>query len=136
MPSADDIVKFIICLWFAFGLLAALSLFFDRFLKPFISKFYVILYFTPYKTLYILMLTHLILPRFGLLDIYYTFRTLLSYISNKFLLILFTVLVIFLQIMFVDLILPNNTKSSTKYFNFQYIYPLWQYYFSEYLPKS
>ena len=44
------------------------------------------------------MLTAIILPRFGLHSIYHTFCTLLANISNKYLLIFYTVLVIFLQI--------------------------------------
>ena len=32
MPSSDDIVKIIICLWFSFALLVGLSHFFDKFL--------------------------------------------------------------------------------------------------------
>ena len=39
MPSAHDIVKFIICLWFSFALLAGLALFLDKFLVFFIPKF-------------------------------------------------------------------------------------------------
>ena len=39
MPLADDIVKFIKFLWFAFAFLAGIALFFDKFLVPFIPKF-------------------------------------------------------------------------------------------------
>ena len=39
MPSADDIVRFIICLWFSLGLLASFALFFNKFLVPFMPKF-------------------------------------------------------------------------------------------------
>ena len=38
MPSADDIVKFIICIWFSFALLADLALFFDKYLVHFLPK--------------------------------------------------------------------------------------------------
>ena len=131
MPSADDIVKFITCLWFSFGLFAGLVLFFDRFSVPFIPQFQLKFYSTPYKTLKMHMLTSLILSLLGLLDINYTFCTLLSCMSNKFLLILCTVHVIFLQITFVDLILPYDTESSTKQFYCQYIYLLWRYDISE-----
>ena len=55
MPSPDDIVKIIICLWLSFALLAGLALFFDKFLVPFIPKFY-------YITFHLLMLTSIILP--------------------------------------------------------------------------
>ena len=39
MPSADDIVKFITCLWFSLAPLACLAFFFDKFLVPFIPNF-------------------------------------------------------------------------------------------------
>ena len=130
MPSADDIVKIIIYPWFSFALLAGLALFFDKFLVPFVHKFKIILYSTSYETFTILMITSLILPLFGLLNIYYKFCTLLSLKSNKFILFRYTVVVIYYQITFVDLILPYNTQLSTKYFIFRYIYTLWQYYFS------
>ena len=77
MPSADDITKFILCLWFPFAFLAGLALFFDKFLVPFIPKFYYVLYS-------FFMLTKIVLPLFGLLSIYHTFCTLITYIPNKF----------------------------------------------------
>ena len=46
MPSADDLVKFIIFLWFAFAFLAGIALFFNKFLVPFIPKLL-------YKTLFL-----------------------------------------------------------------------------------
>ena len=55
------------------------------------------------------MLTSLVLPLFGLLSIYYTFHTLLQYIRNPFLLFLCTVLTIFVQVVFIDQILPYNS---------------------------
>ena len=82
------------------------------------------------------MLTSLILPLLGLLSIYYTFCTLLKYIRNPFLLFLCTVLTIFLQVAlflqvaFVDQILPYNSQFNTKYL-LQYIYPLWQSYYTD-----
>ena len=76
------------------------------------------------------MLTNLVLPLFGLLSIQYTFNTLIQYIQNPFLLFLCTVLTIFLQVVFVDQILPHNTYFNTKYLLFQYIYPLWQSYYA------
>ena len=74
------------------------------------------------------MLTNLVLPLFGLLSIHYTFYTLIQFIQNPFLLFLCTVLTIFLQVVFVDQILPNNSQFNTKYLLFQYIYPLRQSY--------
>ena len=74
------------------------------------------------------MLTILVLPLFGLLSIYYTFYTLIQYIHNPFLLFLCTVLTVFLQVAFIDQIVPYNSQFNTKYLLFQYIYPLWQYY--------
>ena len=71
------------------------------------------------------MLTSIVLPLFGLLSIYYTFYTLIQYIHNPFLLFLCTVLTIFLQVVFIDQILPYNSQLNTKYLLFQYIYPLW-----------
>ena len=76
------------------------------------------------------MLTSLVLPLFGLHCIYYTFYTLLQYIHNPFLLLLCTILTIFLQVVFVDQILPYNSQFNTKYLLFQYIYPLWQSYYT------
>ena len=82
------------------------------------------------------MLTSIILPLFGLLTIYHTFCTLITYIPNKLLLFLCTVLIISLQIVFVDQIIPYNSQFNTKYLLLLYLYPLWQAYFSTYiLPK-
>ena len=77
------------------------------------------------------MLTNLILPFFGLLSIYCTFCTLVQYIHNPFLVFLCTILTIFLQVVFVDQILPYNSQFNTKYFLLQYIYPLWQSYYTD-----
>ena len=76
------------------------------------------------------MLTNLVLPFFGLLSIHYTFSTLIQYIHNPFLLFLCTILTIFLQVVFVDQILPYNSYFNTKYLLFQYIYSLWQSYYA------
>ena len=76
------------------------------------------------------MLTSLVLPLFGLLSIHYTFYTLIQYIHNPFLLFLYTVLKIYLQVVFVDQILPYISQFNTKYLLFQYIYPLWQSYYT------
>ena len=122
MPSADDIVKFIILHCSAFAFLAGIVLFFDKFLEPFIPKFwYIALFF---------MLTSTVLPLFGLLSIYHTFCTHITYIPYKFLLFVCTVLTIFLQIVFVDQIIPYNSNFNTKNLIIQYIYSLWQTYYS------
>ena len=76
------------------------------------------------------MLTSLILPLFGLLGIYYTFHTLIQNIHNPFLLFLCTVLTILL-VAFVDQIIPYNSHFNTKYNLLQYIYPLWQSYYTD-----
>ena len=76
------------------------------------------------------MLASLVLPLFGLLSSYYTFYTLIQYIHNTFLLLLFTVHTIFLKVVFVDQILPDNSQYNTKYHLFQYIYSLWQSYYT------
>ena len=76
------------------------------------------------------MLTSIVLPLFGLLSIYYTFYTLIHYIQNPILLFLSTVLTIFLQVVFIDQILPYNSQFNTKYLLFQYTYPLWQSYYT------
>ena len=76
------------------------------------------------------MLTSIVLPLFGLLSIYYTFYTLIQYIRNPFLLFLCTVLTIFLQVVFIDQILPYNSQFNTKSLLFQGIYPLWQSYYT------
>ena len=73
------------------------------------------------------MLTSLVLPLFGLLSIYYNFYTLIQYIHNLILLFLCTK---FLQVVFVDQILPFNSQFNTSYLLFQYIYPLWQSYYT------
>ena len=113
MPLADDIVKFIIFLWFALAFLAGIALFFDNILVPFIPKFkYINLFF---------ILTRLVLPLFGLLSIYHSFCTFITYIPNKFLLFFCTVLTIFLQIIFVDQIIPYNSSLNRKNRIIQYI---------------
>ena len=76
------------------------------------------------------MLTSIVLPLFGLLSIYYTFYTLIQYLQNPLLLFLCTVLTIFLQVVFIDQILPYNSQFDTKYLLFQYIFPLWQSYYT------
>ena len=76
------------------------------------------------------MLTNPVLPLCGLVSINYTFSTLIQHIHNPFLLLLCTVLTIFLQVVFVDHMLPYNSHVNTKYLLFQYIYPLWQTYYT------
>ena len=76
------------------------------------------------------MLTYLVLPLFGLLSFHYTFSTLIQYIHNPFLLLLCTILIILLQVIFVDQILPYNSYFNTNHFILQYIYPLWQFYYA------
>ena len=76
------------------------------------------------------MLTNIVLPFFGLLSIYHTFYTLIQYIQNPFLLFISTVLTSFLQVVFIDQILPYNSQFNTRYLFFQYIYPLWQSYYT------
>ena len=76
------------------------------------------------------MLTTIILPLFGLLSIYHTFYTLIQYIKHTFLLFISTVLTILLQVIFIDQILPYNSQFNTSYLLFQYIYPLWQSYYT------
>ena len=125
MPPTNEIVKLIRCLWFSLGLLAGRVLFFDRFLVPFIPISNFLYYFTPYISSHLFMLTSIKLPLFGLLSLNNTFCTPIAHIHNKFLLNLFTILKVFLQITFIDLILPKNPKFYRKYF-FQNIYPLWQ----------
>ena len=77
------------------------------------------------------MLTNIILPFFGLLSIYHTFCILLEYIQNPLLLSFCTVLTILLQVIFVDQILPYNSQFNTRKLLLQYIYPLWQSYYTE-----
>ena len=74
------------------------------------------------------MLTSIVLPLFGLLNIYHTFKILIQYIQNPLLLFISIVLTIFLQVIFIDQILPYNSQINTKYLLFRYIYPLWQTY--------
>ena len=76
------------------------------------------------------MLTCIVLPLVGLLSIYHTFYSLIQYIQNPILLFLSTALTIFLQVVFIDQILPYNSQFNTKYLLFQYIYPLWQSYYT------
>ena len=122
MPLADDIVKLIIVLWFAFAFLAGLAFFFDKFLVPFVPKFqYITLFF---------MFRSIKLPLFGLLKLYHTFYTLITYIPNRILLFFCTVLTIVLQIAFVDQILLYNSTINPQNLIIQYIYPLWQTYYT------
>ena len=74
------------------------------------------------------MLTSIVLPLSGLLNIYHTFKILIQYIQNPLLLLISIVLTIFLQVIFIDQILPYNSQFNTKYLLFRYIYPLWQSY--------
>ena len=74
------------------------------------------------------MLTSIVLPLFGLPNIYHTFKILIQYIQNSLLLFISIVLTIFLQVIFIDQILPYNSQFNTKYLLFRYIYPLWQSY--------
>ena len=76
------------------------------------------------------MLTSIALPLFGLLSIYYTFFTLIQYIQNPFLLFLCTVLTIFIQVVLIDQILPYTSQFNPKHLLFQYIHPLWQFYYT------
>ena len=74
------------------------------------------------------MLTSIVLPLFGLLSIYHTFKILIQYIQNPLLLFISIILTIFLQVIFIDQILPYNSQFNTQHLLFQYIYPLWQSY--------
>ena len=76
------------------------------------------------------MLPSIVLPLFGLLSVCYTFYTLIHTIQNPFLLFLNPALTIFLQVVLIDQILPYNSQFTTKYLLFQYIYPLWQSYYT------
>ena len=76
------------------------------------------------------MLTSIVLPLFGLLSIYHTFKILIQYIQNPLLLFISIVLTIFLQVIFIDQILPYNSQFNTKHLLFRYIYPLWQSYYT------
>ena len=75
------------------------------------------------------MIHTIILPLAGLCGIYYTFCTLISLISNKVLLLLLTLLAVFIQITFIDLILPCPIHFDTKYFFTQYLFPFWHKFF-------
>ena len=74
------------------------------------------------------MLTSIVLPLFGLLSIYHTSKILIQYTQNPLLLFISIVLTIFLQVIFIDQILPYNSQFNTQYLLFRYIYPLWQSY--------
>ena len=123
MPSSIDIVvKLIVCFWFFIALLPVVHFFLKN------------SYFRSYQNfkvqLFPSMLRSIALPLFGLLSIYHTFYTLIQYIQNPFLLFISTALTIFLQVVFIDQILPYNSQFNTKYLLFHYIYPLWQSYFT------
>ena len=64
------------------------------------------------------MLTSIVLPLFGLLSINHTFHTLIQYIQNPLFLFIGIVLTIFLQVVFIDQILPYNSQFNTKYLLF------------------
>ena len=76
------------------------------------------------------MLTSIELSLFGLLSTYHTFCTLNTYIPIKFLLFLCTVPTKSLQIVFVDQIIAYNSGFNTTNLYIQYIYTLWQTYYS------
>ena len=123
MPSSVDIVvKLIVCFWVFVAIVAGLALFLDKFLFHSYQNFKV----QPFLS----MLTSIVIPLFGLLSIYYTFYLPIQYIQNPFLLFMSTALTIFLQVVFIDQILPYNSQFNTKYLLFQYIYPLWQSYYT------
>ena len=61
------------------------------------------------------MIHTIVLPLFGLLGIYYTICTLLSLTSNTFSLTVLTIITVFLQILFVDLILQYRIHFTTQY---------------------
>ena len=69
------------------------------------------------------MIAKFVLPLARLLGVYHTIDTLNFLVHNEFLLIPSIKRVIFLQIVFVDQILPYNTNYNTKNLTFQYIYP-------------
>ena len=119
-PSVDTIVKLIVCFCFFVAIIAGLALFLDKFLISLYQNFEV----QPFSS----MLTSIVLPLFGLLSIYHTFHILIQYIQNPFLLFISIVLTIFLQVVFIDQILPYNSQFNTKYLLFRYIYLLWQSY--------
>ena len=122
MPSADDVVKFIIFLWFVFAFFAGLALFCDKLFVSFKPKFY-------YTTLFFL-LTSIISTFFGLFSIYHKFYTLITHIHKQILLILCTILAIFLQIVLIDQIIPYKSNFKTKDLILHYKYPIWQTYSS------
>ena len=123
MPfSVDTVVKLIVCLWFFIAIVAGLALFLTNSEFRSYQNFEV----QPFPS----MLTSIVLPLFGLLSIYHTFYTLIQYIQNPFLLFISTALTIFLQVVFIDQILPYSSQFNTKYLLFQYIYPLWQSYYT------
>ena len=62
------------------------------------------------------MLTSIVLPLFGLLSIYHTFHTLIQFIQNPFLLFISIALTIFLQVVFIDQILPYNSQFNANIF--------------------
>ena len=119
-PSVDTIVKLIVCFWFFVAIIAGLALFLDKFLFHSYQNFKV----QPFPS----MLTSILLPLFGLLSIYHTFKILIQYIQNPLLLFISIVLTIFLQVIFIDQILPYNSQFNTIYLLFRYIYPSWQSY--------
>ena len=82
------------------------------------------------------MIHTIILPVFGLLGTHYTFCTLISLTSNKLLLIFLTLIAIFIQTTFMDLILPYPIHFNTHYFITQYLFPLWNNFFSNYYTTS
>ena len=120
-PSVDTIVKLIVCFWFFVAIIAGLALFLDKFLIHSYQNIEV----QPFSS----MLTSIVLPLFGLLSFYHSFHTLIQSIQNPLLLFISIVFVqIFVQIVFIDQILPYNSQFNTKYLIFRYIYPLWQSY--------
>ena len=70
------------------------------------------------------MIHAILLPLFGLLAICYTICTLISFTTNKVLLIILTTITVFLQITFIDLILPYPINFNTKHILPQYLFPL------------
>ena len=82
------------------------------------------------------MIHTILLPLFGLLGIYYTFCTLISFTSNRLLLIFPTLPAIFIQITFIDLILPYPIHFITQYVIKHYLFSLSNTFFSNLFTTS
>ena len=77
------------------------------------------------------MILNIILPLSGLFGIYYTFHSLIAFVTNKTLLLFCTILTILVQTLFVEQFFSYKTYSNTEYKFVHYTFPLLKKYITK-----